>query len=89
VLPPTKKVKNGRYSSNHRFNAFLSAFPMHDPQYVVLVIIDEPKPAEGQRSATAGLNAAPTVGNIIRRTAGLLGVMPDFEVGRDSLLVAQ
>ncbi|MEM1378524.1 MAG: penicillin-binding protein 2 [Pseudomonadota bacterium] len=84
-----EKVVNGKYSGDHRFNAFLSAFPMDDPQYVVLVIIDEPKPAEGQRSATAGLNAAPTVGNIIRRTAGLLGVMPDFDAGRDSLLVAQ
>ncbi|MEL6202260.1 MAG: penicillin-binding transpeptidase domain-containing protein, partial [Pseudomonadota bacterium] len=84
-----EKVVNGRYSGDHRFNAFLSAFPMDDPQYVVLVIIDEPKPAEGQKSATAGLNAAPTVGNIIRRTAGLLGVMPDFNMGRDSLLVAQ
>lgn len=84
-----EKVVNGRYSGDHRFNAFLSAFPMNDPKYVVLVIIDEPKPAEGQKSATAGLNAAPTVGNIIRRTAGLLGVMPDFKMGRDSLLVAQ
>ncbi|MEN0002077.1 MAG: penicillin-binding protein 2 [Pseudomonadota bacterium] len=84
-----EKVVNGRYSGDHRFNAFLSAFPMDDPEYVVLVIIDEPKPAEGQSSATAGLNAAPTVGNIIRRTAGLLGVMPNFYTGRDSLLVAQ
>ncbi|MEO0545237.1 MAG: penicillin-binding transpeptidase domain-containing protein, partial [Pseudomonadota bacterium] len=84
-----EKVINGRYSGDHRFNAFLAAFPMDDPEYVVLVIIDEPKPAEGQKSATAGLNAAPTVGNIIRRSAGLLGVMPDFKIGRDSLLVAQ
>jgi len=75
-----EKVVKGRYSRDFRFNAFLSAFPTNDPQYVVLVIIDEPKPEEGQRYATAGMNAAPTVGEIIRRSAPLLGVKPDFRV---------
>ncbi|MEX3010104.1 peptidoglycan D,D-transpeptidase FtsI family protein [Hoeflea sp. TYP-13] len=83
-----EKVVNGRYSSSVRFNAFLSAFPIEDPQFVVLVVIDEPKPAEGQRSATAGLNAAPTVKAIIRRSAALLGVRPSFGEGEDALLVS-
>lgn len=83
-----EKVVNGRYSGDHRFNAFLAAFPMDDPQYVVLTIIDEPKPAEGQKSATAGLNAAPMVGNIIRRSATMLGVQPKFGKQRDALLVS-
>ena len=73
-----EKVVNGRYSNAVRFNAFLSAFPIDDPQYVVLVIVDEPKPEEGQHSATAGLNAAPMVGAIIRRSAAFLGVEPKF-----------
>ena len=83
-----EKVVNGRYSSSVRFNAFLSAFPIEDPEYVVLVIIDEPKPAEGQHSATAGLNAAPTVKAIIRRSAALLGVRPSFGEDGDALLVS-
>lgn len=83
-----EKVVNGRYSGDHRFNAFLAAFPMDDPEYVVLTVIDEPKPAEGQSSATAGLNAAPMVGNIIRRSAALLDVAPRFKRGRDTLLVS-
>lgn len=83
-----EKVVNGRYSSAVRFNAFLSAFPIEDPQYVVLVIIDEPKPAEGQHSATAGLNAAPTVKAIIRRSAALLGVRPSFGEDGAALLVS-
>ncbi|MCP4316020.1 MAG: penicillin-binding protein 2 [Hyphomicrobiales bacterium] len=83
-----EKVVNGRYSSSVRFNAFLSAFPIEDPQFVVLVVIDEPKPAKGQRSATAGLNAAPTVKAIIRRSAALLGVRPSFGDGDDALLVS-
>lgn len=74
-----EKVVHGRYSKDVRFNAFLAAFPMDDPTYVVLTIIDEPKPEEGKFSATAGLNAAPMVANIIRRSASFLGVKPDFQ----------
>jgi cell division protein FtsI/penicillin-binding protein 2 len=56
-----EKVVNGRYSSDKRFNAFLAAFPMDDPQYIVLSIIDEPKPEKPGMGATAGSNAAPIV----------------------------
>ena len=73
-----EKVVRGRYSSDKRFNAFLSAFPIRDPKYVVLVILDEPKAEKGKGGATAGSNAAPTVSAIIRRTAVFLGVKPDF-----------
>jgi cell division protein FtsI (penicillin-binding protein 3) len=73
-----EKVVSGRYSSDKRFNAFLSAFPIRDPKYVVLVILDEPKPEKGKGGATAGSNAAPTVSAIIRRSAVFLGVKPDF-----------
>src|SRR5690606_39086624 len=75
-----EKVVHGRYSKDVRFNAFLASFPMDDPTYVVLTIIDEPKPEEGKFSATAGLNAAPMVSEIIRRSASFLGVKPDFQL---------
>ena len=52
-----EKVVNGRYSSDKRFNAFVAAFPMDDPQYIVLSIIDEPKPEKPGMGATAGSNA--------------------------------
>lgn len=81
-----EKVINGRYSSDVRFNAFLSAFPVDDPQYVVLVVVDEPKPEEGKKYATAGTNAAPTVREVIRRSASLLGVRPKFGRNGDALL---
>ncbi|MCO5084695.1 MAG: penicillin-binding protein 2 [Rhizobiaceae bacterium] len=73
-----EKVVNGRYSTDKRFNAFLAAFPMDDPQYIVLSIVDEPKPEKPGMGATAGLNAAPIVANIIRRSASMLGVKPEF-----------
>ncbi len=82
------KVVNGRYSDTKKFNAFLSAFPIDKPRYVVLVVVDEPKAEEGQVYATAGMNAAPTVANIIRRSATLLKVRPDFGEDGKSLLVS-
>lgn len=83
-----EKVVKGRYVNNKRFNAFLSGFPIHDPQYVVLVILDEPKPEKPGKGATAGINAAPTVANIIRRSAPLLGVKPEFGHESEALLVS-
>lgn len=83
-----EKVVNGRYSSDARFNAFIAGFPADDPDYVVLVVIDEPKPERPGIGATAGLNAAPTVANIIRRAAPILGVQPDFGHESEALLVS-
>jgi cell division protein FtsI (penicillin-binding protein 3) len=83
-----EKVVNGRYSSTVRFNAFLAAFPMDDPQYIVLSIIDEPKPEKPGMAATSGLNAAPIVANIIRRSAPLLGVKPEFSHESKATLVS-
>lgn len=74
-----EKVVNGRYSANKRFNAFVAVFPIDDPQYLTLVILDEPNPEKEGVAATAGLNAAPTAGNIISRVAPMLGVEPRFD----------
>ncbi|ODT04154.1 MAG: cell division protein [Mesorhizobium sp. SCN 65-20] len=74
-----EKVVNGRYSSEKNFNAFVAAFPMEDPRYLVLTIIDEPKMEGSDRSATAGITAAPMASNIIRRSAPMLGVRPIFD----------
>jgi cell division protein FtsI (penicillin-binding protein 3) len=75
-----EKVVNGRYSKNHRLNSFVGAFPMDDPKFVVLIMLDEPKPLpETHGYATSGWNAVPTAGKIIARIAPLLGVMPKFD----------
>ena len=81
-----EKVVNGRYDSSVRFNAFLAGFPMDDPEYVVLIFIDEPKPEPGKKSATAGLNAAPTTGNVVRRIAPILGMQPAFATEGTAML---
>jgi cell division protein FtsI (penicillin-binding protein 3) len=61
---------------------------MDAPKYLVLVVLDEPKPEKPGMGATAGLNAAPTVGNIIRRIAPMLGVEPRPSDSEDSSAMA-
>jgi cell division protein FtsI (penicillin-binding protein 3) len=73
-------VINGRYSKNHRLTSFIGGFPMDDPKYVVLVMLDEPQPVKGTYGyATSGWNAVPTAGKVISRIAPLLGIQPKFD----------
>ena len=75
-----EKVVKGRYSKDHRLTSFIGAFPMDDPEYVVLILIDEPQPLpETHGYATSGWNAVPTAGKVIARIAPMLGVMPVFD----------
>ncbi len=60
------KVVNGRYAHDKNFNAFLAAFPMDNPQYVVLTFCDEPKDRKGQRRGSCREHLpAPMVKEII------------------------
>jgi cell division protein FtsI (penicillin-binding protein 3) len=83
-----EKVVNGRYSSERRLTSFIGAFPMERPRYAIIVMLDEPKPlAETFNFATAGWNAVPTAGAIIKRIAPILGVVPKLsEKERSELL---
>jgi cell division protein FtsI (penicillin-binding protein 3) len=76
-----EKVVHGRYSTSALLTSFLAAFPTDAPEYVVLVMLDEPQRLpETHNQATAGINAAPTVGKIVARIAPILGVAPKLEV---------
>ena len=83
-----EKVVNGRYSKEKNFNAFVAAFPMDDPQYIVLTIADEPKPEKPGMGATAASNAGIIAHNIIARSAAMLGVKPDFGQENAATLVS-
>lgn len=75
-----EKVVNGRYSNTAVLTSFLGMFPGYDPQYVLLLMLDEPKPAEGTYGyRTAGYNAVPSAGRVIGRIAPLLGIAPRSE----------
>ncbi|MDM9620955.1 cell division protein [Rhizobium sp. AC44/96] len=81
------KVVNGRYASNLNFNAFLAAFPIDDPKYVVLTFCDEPHNGEKGQNIAA-YTAAPMVKNIIARAAPILGVEPKFGDDGSAMLVS-
>ncbi|UWU15425.1 penicillin-binding protein 2 [Rhizobium sullae] len=81
------KVVNGRYANDLNFNAFIAAFPIDNPQYVVLTFCDEPH--NGEKGQTiASYTAAPMVRNIIRRAAPILGIEPQFGEDGSALLVS-
>jgi cell division protein FtsI (penicillin-binding protein 3) len=82
------KVVAGRYAHNKRRNAFLAGFPMDNPKYEVLVVLDEPKPEKPGVGATAGMNCAPTVGAIVRRIAPMLGMPPRPSAAEDASAMA-
>ena len=75
-----EKVVNGRYAKSSLLNSFLSVFPTDDPQYLVLVTLDEPQRVEATKfRSTAGVNAAPTVGKVVTRIGPILGVQPKLD----------
>jgi cell division protein FtsI (penicillin-binding protein 3) len=51
---------------------------MHDPQYVIVVLIDEPKKTAANLGiTTGGMIAAPVAGKIIQRIAPILNITPE------------
>ena len=77
-----EKSRRGGYARRALISSFLATFPTYDPQYVVFVMLDEPKGIpETHGYATAGWTAAPLAAEIIRRSGPVLGVMPRKDQG--------
>jgi cell division protein FtsI (penicillin-binding protein 3) len=74
-----QKLINGRYSQTINLTSFAGVFPMDDPRYVIVVMLDEPKATpETFGFTTAGWNVAPVVSRTVSRIAPMLGVAPDI-----------
>lgn len=72
-----EKAAHGGYRKKAVLSSFVAAFPMDDPRYVVVAMVDEPQGTkETYGFITAGWNAAPTAGRIIAQIAPMLGVSP-------------
>ena len=79
------KVKNGIYTKD-KINTFVSVFPISNPKFVLLVLLDEPKPSKeyiyhyrdertpykGNWRNTAGWTTVLIVGNIIEKIGPIL-----------------
>ena len=73
-----QKIIGGRYSNSVNVTSFAGVFPMDEPRYVIVAMLDEPKAtAETFGFTTAGWNVAPVVSKTVSRIAPMLGVRPD------------
>jgi len=71
------KQKGRGYAANSRLATFVAAFPMNDPRFAILAMVDEPKPnAHSYGYATAGWVTAPVIGAVVQRMAPLYGLKP-------------
>jgi cell division protein FtsI (penicillin-binding protein 3) len=73
-----EKSSASGYSKKVNVSTFAAAFPMDDPRYVVVAMLDAPKAtADTFGYTTAGWVSAPIVSKVVARTGALLGVIPD------------
>lgn len=83
-----EKLVNGQYDKKRLVTSFVAAFPHSDPNFLVFIVFDEPKPAPDTYGyATAGWNSARVAGAVVARIAPMLGVrkfaasMPELSAG--------
>jgi len=84
-----KPSKEGGYDERRLVTSFVAAFPHSDPRYAMIVTLDEPKAIEGTHGyATAGWNAAPVAGQVIRRIGPILpGARDNTQLARAEVVV--
>src|SRR5262249_14249053 len=69
------KVSGRHYVERKLLSSFVAAFPINDPKYLTLIMVDEPHPNKQSHGyATGGWTAAPATSRVIQRIAPLLGV---------------
>lgn len=74
-----KPNPQGGYYDDKVITTFAGVFPTSDPQYVLVVSLDEPVEDSGlEARRTAGWTAVPVAAEIIRRIAPLMGIRPEY-----------
>ncbi|MGN6684733.1 MAG: peptidoglycan D,D-transpeptidase FtsI family protein, partial [Devosia sp.] len=82
-----EKVINGRYDSSKVLSLFASVFPLDQPRYAMMILVDNPHTEPGPGGHTAGWTAGEATGRIVARVAPMLGITPNFDPMLDSNLV--
>ncbi len=81
------KERGGGYYEDKVIATFASMFPADDPQFVLVVTLDEPVETSGAiPHRTAGWTAVPVAAEIIRRVAPLLGLRPEIEPAGEAVI---
>ena len=72
-----EKIVNGKYHKKLNIALCVAAFPMNNPKYSILILVDEPKQNKINHGfATGGMIAAPIIHKIVTKIAPILGVAP-------------
>jgi len=75
------------YYEDRTITTFASVFPSDDPQYVLVVSLEQPwVVALGETRRTAGWTAVPVGAELIRRTAPLMGLRPEIDAAGQAAL---
>src|SRR3954451_22831438 len=83
-----EKLLNGHYTSTAVVTSFAGVFPMDEPRYVMVMMLDDPKAtAETYGFHTAAWNIGPAFYVSVSRIAPLLGVHPSKSREPDMSLV--
>ncbi len=73
-----EKSAGGGYDRKKLISSFAGAFPMDNPRYALMVMVDEPKGNKKSHGyATAGWVAAPAIKRIVTSMASVLGLPSD------------
>ena len=74
------RENGGGYYDDKVIATFATVFPASDPQYVLVLTLDEPTiETLGEERRTAGWTAVPVTAEMIRRVAPLLGLRPQVD----------
>ncbi len=74
-----EKPRAGGYDKSANVATFAGVFPMDDPKYVIVMMLDSPKATKDTYGfKTAGWTVAPAVQRVIARIAPMLGIRPDM-----------
>jgi cell division protein FtsI (penicillin-binding protein 3) len=73
-----EKLLNGHYTSSAVVTTFAGVFPIDEPRYAMVMMLDDPKAtAETYGFHTAAWNIGPAFSAAVSRIAPMLGVRPD------------
>ena len=73
----SEKIRVGGYNKKANLATFVATFPVHDPRYVIVALVDEPKGQQHSHGySPAGWVVAPAIQRIVQQIAPMLGVFP-------------
>jgi cell division protein FtsI (penicillin-binding protein 3) len=79
-----QKPVNGHYSETDYMASFVGFMPADDPEFGMIVVMDEPQPLH-----TGGIVSAPVFGEVAEQAARYLGLLPPGQVLEDRAMASQ